>query len=171
MSTVIRKALAISCIGIGAVVTVAHAADDEPLKNWFNDPYFQIRNGAAHCPLPRGPLLTEAEMKRESHSRVERGTSCWMAGTCAQPNAYLYDAAIGKSLLQQFSASTAFGDTSLWITVKRRFVWVEGCVSNPAQANQLEVLVKSVPDVERVIVNVMTDQTGTPPYPLLDRPH
>ena len=134
-------------------------------KNWFDDPFFQVRAGVSQCPIPRGPLLTEAEMKSESHSRVERGTSCWMAGKCAQPNAYLYDAALAKTIQARFDHSEAFKDASLWITIKRKFVWVEGCVATGADRDQLETLIQSTPEVERVIVNVTTDAATKPPYP------
>ena len=42
---------------------------------------------------PLGPAYTEAERRVEAHSRLERGTTCWLAGQCAEPNAYRYDAA------------------------------------------------------------------------------
>ena len=143
----------------------AAEGDSVVRKNWFNDPFFQVRTGVPRCQVPRGPLLTEAEMKSESHSRVERGTSCWMAGKCAQHNAYLYDAALAKTVQARFERSEAFKDASLWITIKRRFVWIEGCVAARADKERLEAFIQSTPDVERVIVDVTTDVTAKPPYP------
>lgn len=154
-----------SLITIATVGTVA--ASDAGLKNWFDDPFFQVRSGIPQCPKPRGPLLTEAEKIAESHSRIERGTSCWMSGNCTQPNAYLYDQAIGKEIVQRFASSEQFSDSSLWITVKRKFVWVEGCVANPMQSDQLGALVKAVPNVERVFIDVLTDVHGTSPYAVM----
>ena len=156
-----RMVGAIILCGVCATVE----ADSVIRKNWFNDPFFQVRAGVPRCPIPRGPLLTEAEMKSESHSRVERGTSCWMAGKCAQPNAYLYDPALAKTIQARFDDSEAFKDASLWITIKRKFVWVEGCVATAADKDRLETFVQSAPDVERVIVDVTTDTTAKPPYP------
>jgi hypothetical protein len=147
----------------------AIATEEAQLKNWFNDPFFQARNGMPACPVPLGPLLTEAQMKAESHSRIERGTSCWIAGQCKQPNAYLYDATIAEEARQRFAATTSFADTSIWITVKRRFVWVEGCVADPNEAVSLKSLVQSIPDVEQVLVNVMTGVTAKPPYSVLPK--
>jgi hypothetical protein len=141
----------------------AHA-DAQALKNWFNDPFFTINADLPHCPPPRGPLLSESEMKAESHSCVERGTSCWMAGDCAQPNAYLYDAAIGKAIRERFAQDNALRGTALWVTVKRRFVWVEECVADRSQAAELEAAVKQIPDVERVLVNIMQGDSIRPPY-------
>jgi hypothetical protein len=159
-----------TCMAILAMLSngAPNAADSPSRKNWFGDPFFQARNGMPECPLPLGPLLTEAEMKSESHSRVERGTSCWIAGECKQPNAYLYDAAIARAIQERLDKSAEFGDASLWITVKRRLVWVEGCMADARRVAELEVLIQSVPDVERVIVDVMPDVSGKPPYPTLD---
>lgn len=142
----------------------AYAAEDASRKNWFDDPFFQVRGGVAQCPVPLGPFLTEAEKIAESHSRIERGTSCWLAGTCAEPNAYLYDKTIARSIQDQFDRSEAFRDASLWITVKRKFAWVEGCVANPAQAGTLDSFLKTVSDLERVLLNVMSPPFGKPPY-------
>ena len=54
------------------------------------------------------------------------------------------------------------------MTVKRRFAWVEGCVPATLGAQELEAMFLSVPDVERVLVNVMRSDEGKPPYALLN---
>jgi hypothetical protein len=138
----------------------------EGLKNWFGDPFIQVADGLPACPVPLGPLLSEAEMKSESHSRVERGTSCWMAGQCSQPNAYLYDAGIARAVQARLAHEKLAG-SSVWITVKRRFVWAEGCIADPSQAARIEAALKEVPDVERVFINLMPGTTGKTPYPTL----
>ncbi len=46
---------------------------------------------AGQCPAPLGPLFTVDEQRREAHYRIERGTSCWLAGKCKDSNAYRYD--------------------------------------------------------------------------------
>jgi hypothetical protein len=144
--------------------------DNAPLKNWFNDPFFPLVQGMQQCPVPRGPLMTEAEMKAESHSRIERGTTCWMTGQCKEPNAYRYDAGIADAIRKRFSGDPALRDMSLWITVKRRFVWVEGCAPDASRTAGLETMFGAVPDVERVLVNVMPGVDGKPPYARLDSP-
>ena len=123
MSLPNRIALAIvfALSGTGAL-----AQDDAPLKNWFNDPFFPLVQDMRECPVPRGPFMTEAEMKAESHSRIERGTTCWMTGQCKEPNAYLYDAGIADAIRKRFADDPALRGMSLWITVKRRFVWLLG---------------------------------------------
>jgi hypothetical protein len=147
------------------------AAEDPPvLKNWFNDPYFQVSDGIRNCPVPRGPYLTEAEKIAESHGRAERGTSCWMAGKCALPNAYLYDAAIAENIRQKLAGNSAIAEDSLWITVSRRFVWVQGCVARESSRATLEALLRSVPDVDLVMVDVMQAPGGAPDSRAAPRP-
>ena len=54
------------------------------------------------------------------------------------------------------AADPAFARSSLWITVQRRFVWVEGCIDDPSiTVGALEAFVRAEPDVERVIVNLL----------------
>jgi hypothetical protein len=145
------------------VCTKVHAGEP-PLKNWFGDPYFQVRNGIAGCPVPRGPLATAAEMRQESHARTERGTTCWLQKKCTKPNAYRYDFDIAQAVRQRFEASTALKRASLWVTVQGRKVWVEGCVERAYRAGRIEALLQDVPDVEVVTVNVTSDPAGKVPY-------
>lgn len=137
-------------------------------KNWFNDPFFQISTGIANCPAPLGPMITEAERNAEAHYRVERGTSCWMEGKCSKPNSYLYDTPIAKALREKFDDTHDFDGTSLWLTVQRRFVIVQGCITQMQQADAIEAMIRSVPDVERVIMQVQFSPYDNPPYPLAD---
>jgi hypothetical protein len=126
----------------------------EPLRNWFNDPYFQVRSGIAGCPLPLGPFTTESDMKKQTHYRAERGTTCWLAKKCDKPNSYLYDPEIAAAAKARFEASRALRDASLWVTVQRRWVQVDGCVPSAYAPGALEKLLADIPDVEHVIVNV-----------------
>lgn len=145
----------------------AVAADDvQTLKNWFDDPFLQMRNAMPACPVPLGPLLTDAQRRAEAHYRVERGTSCWLEGKCEKPNAYWYDAPIADAIRQRFSQTPEFADSSLWITVQRRFAIVQGCIASAEQAPRIESLIKTVPDVERVILQLRSNPDEKPPYPL-----
>ncbi|WP_211453157.1 BON domain-containing protein [Collimonas antrihumi] len=144
----------------------------ETLKNWFSDPFIQVRSAVPDCPLPLGPLVSEVEMRKESHWRTERGTSCWLAGQCNKPNSYLYDAPISRSVQAHFAAEPGFArNSSLWLTFQRRFVWVEGCSADQSvDATALEAFVRAEPDVERVIVNLRTPGDSKAPYPLAPAP-
>ncbi|WP_211461065.1 BON domain-containing protein [Collimonas silvisoli] len=156
----------------GMMVTMAPASG-EPLKNWFNDPFIQVRSAVADCPPPLGPLVSQEEARKESHWRTERGTTCWLAGKCDKPNSYLYDAPIARSVQAHFAAEPGFArNSSLWLTFQRRFVWVEGCSADSAiDAAALAAFVRAEPDVERVIVNLRRPGDSQPPYPLAPAPH
>jgi len=125
------------------------AAQDK--ANFFNDPFIQATNGIASCPVPEGPVITEAQMRAQSHSRVERGTSCYQAGRCRLPNSYLYDKEIIPRVKKAIDADGGFVDTSVWAEGQRRWVWLKGCVRTQAQADNLERLIRSIDDVEGVI--------------------
>ena len=159
----------IAAVALNPMLATVCSAEETVLKNWFDDPFLPVRNWIKQCPVPLGPLLTETEKIAESHSRIERGTSCWLAGTCSEPNAYRYDKSIAKSIQERFETNDAFKDASLWITVKRKFVWVEGCVPDAAYAVALEAYVQAVPNVERVMVDVLSASNGRPPYAVRQR--
>jgi hypothetical protein len=155
--------------GVVLLASSVVAAAAEPLRNWFDDPYFQVRDGVGRCPVPRGPYTTEAEMRRESHSRAERGTSCWLAKQCTKQNSYLYDPGIAAAVRGRFAATAGLRDSSLWVTVQRRIVWIEGCVPSTYRDGTLESLLRDTEDVERIIVNVTSSPRGKPPYRTLSR--
>jgi hypothetical protein len=146
-----RKRWAVrACLSLG-VVGIVHAAGPEAvLLNPFGDPFVQATQGRA-CPAPLGPAYTETERRQEAHSRIERGTSCWLAGQCKEPNSYNYDAPIARAVVAALRADAALADTALWVIAERRFVYLQGCVATQAQADRAEVLTKAVPDVQYVL--------------------
>jgi osmotically-inducible protein OsmY len=119
--------------------------------NFFDDPFIQVTRGIADCPVPAGPLITEAEMRTQAHARAERGTSCYLAGRCRLPNAYLYDREIIPRVEKAILASGRFAGTSVWAEGQRRWVWLKGCVRSKEQSEALEKLVRGIDDVEAVI--------------------
>lgn len=119
--------------------------------NFFNDPFIQATSGISTCPVPEGPLITEEDVRAQSHSRAERGTSCYQAGRCRLPNSYLYDKEIIPRIKKAIDANGSFADTSVWAEGQRRWVWLKGCVHDQAQADALEQLVRNIDDVEGVI--------------------
>ena len=146
----------------------ASRAADEALRNWFDDPFFQVRDGAPGCPVPLGPLSDEETFRQQTHPRSERGTRCWLAGECRLPNAYLYDPAIAAAVRARFAASRLLREASLWVTVQRRIVWVEGCVAPGVREQAVEKLLKGVPDVELLVINLRRRPGERPPYRTLD---
>jgi hypothetical protein len=135
---------------IAALLATMSALADEPLQiNPFHDPFVQATSGRP-CPAPLGPAYTETARRAEAHSRIERGTSCWLAGKCAEPNAYRYDAGNAQAAVTALRAEPTLAASAIWVTAQRRFVYLEGCVADAAQAAKAEALVKALPDVERV---------------------
>lgn len=140
--------MAIAC----GTSNAASAGDDEPRRNVFNDPFQQLTRGLANCPVPPGPLLTDADAKAQAHGRIERGTSCYRAGRCRLPNSYLYDAEIMPRVQKAIDADGRFNaTTSVWALGQRRWIWLQGCVSSEAESQALESLARGIDDVEGVV--------------------
>ena len=156
-ATVERRAALVPSLAALATATMAATAAaaaaqpaDQPLLNPFHDPFVQALAGRP-CPAPLGPAYTEAEIRLEEHSRVERGTSCWLAGKCSEPNAYRYDAANAKAAIAALRSDATLATSAIWVTAQRRFIYLEGCVADAAQAARAEALVKALANVDRVI--------------------
>jgi hypothetical protein len=159
----ILRMLVLLFIGLGPAL----ADDEDALGNWFNDPYFQVRNAVPDCPQPLGPFLTKKEANAEGHYRVERGTSCYLAGECKKPNAYLYDADIAQGVKDAFSDPALLKHATVWITVKRRFVWVEGCRDEDQPLGDIEARMRAIADVQLVLVNIRAANGPKPPYSVM----
>ncbi|WP_151636823.1 BON domain-containing protein [Noviherbaspirillum aerium] len=154
---------------LAGVFTISAKAEGAVLQNWFDDPFLQVSSDMPGCPQPRGPYMTEAERTSEAHSRIERGTSCWLAGACAEPNSYRYDASIAQAVGRQ-ADKEVFNGSSIWLTVQRRFIRAEGCVTDRRQAQAIERWLGGIADVERVIVEVMQGTRDRPPYRTMEAP-
>jgi hypothetical protein len=157
-----------STLALALTAPAVHAAGEADLRNWFDDPFFQVRSGVADCPTPLGPLTTGEEMQTQTHNRSERGTRCWQEGRCTRPNSFLYDKDIADGVRRRFASTKAYRDASLWVTVQRRIVWIEGCVAARYRAGSLDRLAARVPDVELVVVNVRKGPKSAVPYRRLD---
>ncbi|MEX3958649.1 BON domain-containing protein [Trinickia sp. EG282A] len=140
----------------------------DPRVNRGGDPFFQISHALGRCPAPLGPLETEAEWLAQSHYRIERGNSCWWEGRCRLPNSYLYDKEIADSVKRRLSfieRSTHWKDgTTLWLTLQRRFIVVQGCVTPGFDKQAFLAELAKTADVERVIDETTSDPKAPPPY-------
>jgi hypothetical protein len=155
---------ALAATALFAATTALAQAEPPRLLNPFNDPFLQATAGRP-CPAPLGPAYTEAERRVEAHSRIERGTTCWLAGQCAEPNAYRYDAANAIAAAAALRRDPALAGTTLWLTAQRRFIYIEGCVADAVQAARAEALVKALADVDRVLP-ALALPGEKPPYAL-----
>jgi len=147
--------------GLVLAAATPSRGDDERLLNPFADPFLAATRGRA-CPAPLGPAYSEAERRVEAHSRAERGTSCWLAGRCAEANAYRYDAGNAAAAVRALTGDTALASSAIWVTAQRRFVYLEGCVTDAAQAARAEAVVQALPDVDRVIPALALPGERTP---------
>jgi hypothetical protein len=156
-----RLAVAATAALVLAAAPARPRADDERLLNPFGDPFVQATDGRA-CPAPLGPAYSEAERRAETHSRAERGTTCWLAGLCAEPNAYRYDAANATAAVRALRDDAALVRSAIWVTAQRRFIYLEGCVASLDEALRAEAVVKALPEVERVIPALALPGERTP---------
>jgi hypothetical protein len=140
------------------------AALAQTRSNVFNDPFVQVTSGMPSCPAPEPPGVTEQEARELAHDRAQRGVSCWLAGRCRLPNAYLYDAEIIPRVEQAIRVDGHYGATSIWATGQRRWVWLQGCISTVDQAIDVEQLVRGIDDVEGVTNQLMVGTEGRPSY-------
>lgn len=160
------------CLGPAAAAPLDDAPPDAR-RNWFDDPFLAVTHGLPGCPVPLGPQLTAAQARAQAHGRVERGTSCFRDGRCRLPNAYLYDREIAPRVQRAVDADGGFTGTSVWVTVQRRWVFLEGCVARADQAEALERLVRAIDDVEQVVTTLQVGERGDggpTPYPLAPAP-
>ena len=114
------------------------------------DPFEQATAGFAACPTVAPPTLTPEQMRAQAHSRVERGTSCCLAGTCECGGSYKHDPEINAHVAAAIRNDPRFRDASVWITTTRKFVTLQGCVRTTAQRRALERLVRRQPGVALV---------------------
>lgn len=140
-----------------------------PKQNWFDDPFFQVSSGLPGCAVPEGPFYTSEERRQQTHSRLERGTSCWLAGKCADSNAYRYDKPLAPKVRAALQAVPGVRRGSVWVILQRRWVYLQGCVPSAALARRLERAARAVPDVETVVPDLMVSTRGKPPYPAAGR--
>ena len=147
-----------------AGVWLTQAQAGEVLRNWYDDPYFQIAAALPNCPLPAGPFVTESDMRAQSHHRAEKGTSCWLAGECDRPSAYAYDRDIALAFQTALETGKTFPNSSLWVTVQGRTVYVEGCSTQGSVVEEVEAFARSLPYVQHVLAIVRIGPVAIPPY-------
>ncbi|WP_416759565.1 BON domain-containing protein [Roseateles sp. So40a] len=149
-----RWAAARIALCLSLTLASAAALAEEVRRNVFDDPFVQLTSAIppSACPVPPGPLLTDAEAKAQAHGRIERGTSCFQSGRCRLANAYLYDKEIIPRVQKAVAADGRFdATTSVWALGQRRWVWLQGCVRDADEAAALEQLVRQIDDVESVV--------------------
>lgn len=147
---------------LGLALATGAAAQER--RNYFDDPFLPVTSALPGCPVPRPPGMTEAELRDAAHVRAQAGVSCYTSGRCRLANSYLYDKEIAPRMVQYIHRDGRFEDTSLWIQVERRYVYLKGCVRTREQAEQLEKSVALVDDVMGVINELSVGTADKPRY-------
>ncbi|MFC7515994.1 BON domain-containing protein [Herbaspirillum sp. GCM10030257] len=150
-------------------VSTCYGQDADELRNWFNDPFFQVSKDVPDCPVPAGPFVDERAMRNQSHQRAEKGTTCWLAGDCDRQNSYMYDTDIAKEFMSATGERGPFVNTTLWITVQGRVAYIQGCGISESQVPQLEEFARSVRYVQQAFVDLRVDRSRRAPYRLRER--
>jgi osmotically-inducible protein OsmY len=150
-------------VALGAAWVAAAASER---RNWFDTPFGQALDGAPGCPPPEGPMITEDEMRRQAHGRIERGTSCWLAGKCEDSNVYRRDPEIQARVIQALKAETRLARSSIWVTTERRFIALQGCLGDRALRDVAVERVRAVAGVEQVFDQFIVGTKGRPPGPV-----
>lgn len=155
------RAAAVLAVSVSAA---SLGVDAQTLRNWFDDPFFALSSAFPGCPEPAGPRVGEADRQLQSHRRAEKGTTCWLARECDRPNAYAYDRDIAQAIESAVHERARFPDSSLWVTVQGRVVYVEGCVAHESQAAEIEAFMAGLPHVQQAIAIVTTRPAARLPY-------
>jgi len=157
-----RTLLATGLFALAVSVPASASGPPGERRNWFDTPFDGAVAGAAACPRPEGPLLTEAEMRLQAHGRIERGTSCWLAKKCEDSNLYRRDPEIQQRVLQAIRSDRAFTRSSVWVTTERRFVTLQGCVESARVRSELLARVRGVAGVEHVFDQLIIGTQAKP---------
>lgn len=159
MNRVRRRAVAVAVVMIGGTGTLDAA---EPPGNPYDDPPpLRATNGLAGCPTPSIRVLGPEEARREAHQRVERGTSCWLAGQCEAGGDYKDDGVVNARVAAAIAADGRFVRTSIWVETLRKFVTLKGCLGNATEGPLLVAVARSVPGVKLVWLETKVVGPGT----------
>jgi hypothetical protein len=151
---------------LAAAALPCHSQAADETRNWFDDPFFQVSSAIADCPLPAGPFITQAERAVQAHHRAEKGTTCWLAGQCDRPNAHAYDGDIAAAFKAAWPGDAGLHDSTLWVTVQGRVVYIEGCIGDMSAVPRLEAFARRLPHVQQAVAIVRGGAGARVPYKL-----
>jgi hypothetical protein len=155
--------------GAALLACSARGADSDQ-ENRGHDPFFQISSRIANCPEPLGPRVDAAQWRRDAHHRIEDGNHCYVEGRCRLVNSYQYEQEIVESTqrrLQSLSlAMPGWQNSTLWLTVRGRWLLVQGCLGRGFARQPFMAALREVADVEVVIDQTTEDPAHGVPYPL-----
>lgn len=130
-----------------ALLGACLAAAAPPEGRYLLDPFAVATLGYPGCPTAEPPYLSEYEYRVQAHERIERGTSCALAGTCEPGGAYKRDPEVNERVRAALVADARFASSSLWVSTMRGFVTLKGCVRSSQAREALTALVQAQPGV------------------------
>ncbi|MHA6908831.1 BON domain-containing protein [Ralstonia pseudosolanacearum] len=134
-------------------------APGRDLGNGFSAPFVQISQDVPDCPVPRGPLPAGAQARGRAHDRIERGNNCCHAG------AHASDPAIAGAAQQRLRNDPRLRDSTLWIAVQGHVVTLQGCAASARQIDYVAEVLRQLPDVRHVMVDVAVRRPGAAAMP------
>lgn len=170
MPTHFRSSLCRLTAVVALAACACAGAAERLLVNPFHDPFEQVTDGSPGCPVPEPPTYTEHDMHLAEHHRVEQGNSCFLAGLCRYSSSFDYDAGIARALAARLRAAPELRGSSVWILVQGRFVQLQGCVRDPAQARAAEAIARATPDVQAVLPELRVGASARLPYAAVGAP-
>lgn len=130
------------------------------LKSLADARFFQFTAVVTDCPVPVGPFLRDAQRSTSALVPADQGDQAsFLAADLKIANQL--KAALGNAQLYTHSPLV---NSSLWATVQRRIVTIEGCIAGDIPTgfdhtfirNQLQTLVLAVPGVLQAVVLIRT---------------
>ncbi len=141
-------------------------AAEEPAGNPYHDPPpLQATNGIPGCAAPVARVLGPDEARREAHQRIERGTSCWLAGQCEPGGDYRDDGEINARVASALAADVRLARTAVWVETLRKFVTLKGCIGHAAEGEMLGAVARAVPGVKLVWIETKVVGPGVAERP------
>ncbi|MHA6832555.1 BON domain-containing protein [Ralstonia pseudosolanacearum] len=156
-------------LAIGLAMPVAFAqmppasgpsgAPGRDLRNGPSAPFVQISQDVPNCPVPRGPLPAGAQTRGQPHDRIERGNNCCHADDHAT------DSEIADAAQQRLRNDPRLRDSTLWIAVQDRVITLQGCAASARQIDYVAEVLRQLPDVQHVMVDVAVRRPGAAAMP------
>ncbi|MDO3521662.1 BON domain-containing protein [Ralstonia pseudosolanacearum] len=129
------------------------------LRNGVSAPFVQISQDVPDCPVPRGPLPAGAQARGLPHDRIERGNNC------CHPGGHVTDPEIAGAAQQRLRNDPRLRDSTLWIAVQDHVIALQGCAASARQIDYVAEVLRQLPDVQHVTVDVAVRRPGAAAMP------
>lgn len=129
------------------------------LRNGVSAPFVQISQDVPDCSVPRDPLPAGAQARGQPHDRTERGNNC------CHPGGHATDPEIAGAAQRRLRNDPRLRDSTLWISVQDHVIALQGCAASARQIDYVAEVLRQLPDVQHVTVDVAVRRPGRRPCP------